>query len=137
MNAPTHDDHGFSFACLLDRLGDALRILACIAEFERVHGTRIGADLHPAFRIKQGINARTRIDAHMMTAIGADVQACLEVVPIEYRFTGWALRPNPFRHPLVGSTFATAITIDTRWQDLVYPTHCSFPNISGLAGLIT
>src|SRR5690606_38931320 len=62
------------------------------------------------------------------------VQTC--ALPIlEHRLTSRALDTEAFRHPLAGSGIRP-VTVDSWRKDLVYPTHCSFPNVPGRTGEI-
>src|SRR5690606_33255072 len=136
MHCTTHHDHGFGLAGLFDGLGDAFRIFSRITELEGLHRPGSRSTLAAPLGIQQSIDPSAGIDTHVMTAVRADIERRLQVFFVKHRFTGGALNPYAFRHPLVlpRPAITAIVAVDARGKDLVYPTHCSFPNISGWAG---
>src|SRR5690554_5668280 len=91
------------------------------------------ADFHPPFLIEQGVDARPSPDTHVVIAIGADVESGLEVFFVKHRLACGALDPKTFRHSLARTV--TAVAVDARWKDFVYPAHCSFLSVFDPPGL--
>ena len=125
LDAALHHDQRIGLAGLLERRGEALRILLLVLELEAVDRHDLGADLEAAFRIEQLLDALARVDARVVAALRADVEVLLEVGAIEHRFARRALDPQALRAP---ACFALARrALDARRQQLLQPAHRSTP----------
>src|SRR5690606_9689613 len=77
-----------------------------------------GADLHAAVRIQETQQPLARMHAHVMAALGADMQVALQLGAVEHRIAGRALAPQALGH----GTHA-ALGLDARGNDLFKPGH--------------
>jgi hypothetical protein len=96
LDGALHDDQE-SLASRFVGFHQAIGILLGILEFQAVDRHDFGPDLETAFRIKQQVQALTRIQAVVMAALGADLQVVFQVGRIEHRLAGRALAPQAFR----------------------------------------
>ena len=117
-----HHHQGIALAGRLDRLFQALRILAAVLEFQAVQRTDVGTDLKPALRVKQAIESFAGADAMVVTTLRAHLRIVAQVDSVQRGVACRAFNPNAFRHAL----FRPAIgAIDFWRQQLVDPTHVS------------
>ncbi|MCY1438171.1 hypothetical protein D9M71_543590 [compost metagenome] len=90
-----HGDQRVFLAGLLLGGSQAVLVLLAIAELQAVDRLQVGPQLGAAFGIQEDVNARTRANAHVVVALGADIQGLFQLRTIEHRFTGRALVPQP------------------------------------------
>src|SRR5690606_14547916 len=62
------------------------------------HGFQLRTQLLTPFGIEKQLQTRTSTDAHVVIALGANVESLLQLRAIEHRITGRALVPETFRH---------------------------------------
>ena len=85
-------------AGLPDRFLEPVRILAAVAELQRIDRLHFAADLVAPFCVEQQVEAPACADPHVVRALRANVQVCVEIGRIQYRVAGRALAPQAFRH---------------------------------------
>jgi hypothetical protein len=120
VNRAAHDDHGVGFVGFFHRLFQAVRVLAAVLELEGVDRQDFLADFVAAFRIEQTVEPLTCADAHVMVALGANMQIGLDVVAVQNRFARRALDPQPFRNAFTALRIGL---LDFRRQQFVEPAH--------------
>src|SRR6266513_3126140 len=100
------------------RLGEAVAVALAVAELERILRGDGGADLGRRTGIEEALEALARADAHVVTALGADIEVALELGAIEHRIAGRALDPQSLR-----DRARAPLGLDTGGHDLVEPGH--------------
>src|ERR1700730_12038850 len=113
-----HDDQRIALARLLLRLNDAVLVALGILEFQGVLGLHLDGDLPVRPRIQEFQQALARADAHVMTALRADVEVALDFGAVQDSIAGRALGPKPLGHRA-----CTALGLDARSDDAFEPGH--------------
>ncbi|MNG85530.1 hypothetical protein D3C79_442900 [compost metagenome] len=93
-----HGDQRVLLAGLLLRSSEAVLVLLAIAEFQAVDRLQVGTQFGTAFGVEEDVDARTCADAHVVVALGADIQGLFQLRTIQHGLAGRALVPQAFRH---------------------------------------
>src|ERR1700722_2533065 len=100
------------------RLGETVAVALAVLELERIFGSDALADLADGLRVEESAQALACADAHVMAALGADVEIALQLGAIEHRIAGRAFDPQPLGHRA-----RAPLSLDPRWHDLFEPGH--------------
>ena len=116
-------------ACRLLILREAVLVALAVAELQRVLGEDVGPDLLTGVRVEETLQTLPRADAHVVTALGADVEVALEFRAIKNRIARLTLDPQAF-----GDRARTPLRLDARRHDFFEPGHPSNPSTAREAG---
>ena len=111
-----HDDQRIALARLLLRLNDAVAVTLGILEFQGILGFHLGGNLPVCPRIQEFQQAFAPADAHVMTALGTDVEIALDFGAVQDGIARRALGPKPLGHRA-----CTALGLDARRDDAFEP----------------
>jgi hypothetical protein len=112
-----HDERVFFLRGLL-RLLQTVAIFLGVAKLQRILGLDVVRDLDLPFRVEERFQPIARADAHVMSALGTNMQIALELGAIQHRVAGAALHPQAFRHRA-----RPALGLDPRRHDFLEPGH--------------
>jgi hypothetical protein len=98
VNGAAHDHQCVGLAGVVHGLLEAFRVLAAVLELQRVDRQHFLAHFEAAFVVQEQVESRTRTDAVVVAAGGADVLVLLQIGLVEHRFATGALDPQSFRH---------------------------------------
>src|SRR5690606_29571933 len=98
LKPATHGYQCILLAGLLLRAGQAILVFLAVAELQAIHRFQLRTKLLTPFGIEKQLQTRTSTDAHVVIALGANVESLLQLRAIEHRITGRALVPETFRH---------------------------------------
>ncbi len=93
-----HRDQRVFLARLLLRCAQAVLVLLAIAKFQAIDRFQVSAQLSAAVGVEEDIDAGASANAHVVIALGADVECLFQFRTIEYRIARRALVPQAFRH---------------------------------------
>ena len=116
MQSSRQGDQGIELAGSLLRLRQSIAVAFAVLELQRI----IRADTIPDLTDRLGIEERPQTlagaDAHVMTALRADVEVALKFGAIEHRIARRAFDPQALRHRA-----RAALGLDARGDDLFKP----------------
>ena len=100
------------------RLRQAVLVALAVLELQRILRRHAGADLADRLRVEERAQPLARADAHVVAALGADVEIALELGAVQHRIAGRALDPQALGHRT-----RAALGLDARGHDLLEPRH--------------
>ena len=118
MQLSGQHDQCILFAGVLLGRGQPVLVALAVLETQRILGRHVRADLDAGARIKEARQPLAGMDAHVMAALGADMQVALQFGAIQHGIAGRALDPQPFRNGA-----HAAFRLDPRRDDLFEPGH--------------
>ena len=98
LQLAAHGDQRVLLASVLLCRGEAILVLLAVAEFQAVHRLEVGTQLLATVLIEEDVQAGTRVDAHVVIALRADIQGLFQLRTVQHGFAGRAFVPQAFRY---------------------------------------
>jgi hypothetical protein len=111
-------DQGVFLAGLFLRLRQPVAVLLAVSESQRILRLQVGRDLLLRIGIEEPVEPRSSTDAHVMLALGADVEVALKLRPVELRIAFRAFDPDALRDGA-----RALLRLDARGHQFLEPAH--------------